>query len=176
MGLPSHEKFADWFGNKVYETEVKPLKSNPKPLKNVEVPILDAYTGDPGKDFWKHIPFTPLPKPGALFTPINVDKLEELFSATEQFMSSARRHSVLQTINDLRYGADSMVDFSKIYPLHLENAKNMQDPKIGAFYTDQLVTMLKKGFVSGPFANPLLKICASTNCLLWNNPTSIGQY
>ena len=104
---------------------MNPLKRTQKPLKNVEIPILDSYAMDPGPEFWEKIPFTPLPKPGSLHTPIDVAKFEELYLSMEHSLNDVQRRSILQSIQDLRNGADSMVDFSKLGPLHESNAKNI---------------------------------------------------
>ena len=56
-----------------------------------------------------------------------------------------------ETIHDLRFGAEALVDTKKIFDLNDHNSKSMLIHEVGRFYTDQLVTMLKKGFVSGPY-------------------------
>ena len=54
-------------------------------------------------------------------------------------------------IDNLRYGADTLVDESVLRPMTDENSKSMFLPHVGKHYTDQLATMIKKKFVCGPF-------------------------
>ena len=56
-----------------------------------------------------------------------------------------------QTLLDMRYGAESLVDISQLHDLDDKNSRSVLHTEVGRAYTDQLVTMIKKGFVAGPF-------------------------
>ena len=56
-----------------------------------------------------------------------------------------------RTIDNLRFGADALVDETLLKPMTDENSKSMHSPIVGKYYTDQLATMIKKKFVCGPF-------------------------
>lgn len=59
-----------------------------------------------------------------------------------------------QTLHNLKYGADCHVDESRLPGMIAGNGSGMFVPRIGARYTDELVTMIKKGFVCGPYDEP----------------------
>lgn len=59
-----------------------------------------------------------------------------------------------QTLLDMRYGAESLVDINKLHELDDKNSRSVLHSEVGRAYTDQLVTMIKKGFVAGPFPEP----------------------
>ena len=153
LGLPGNV-IESWHSDKLFSEHVEMPKPKPKPLKNGEIPLLKDYGSDPGEEFWNKFPFNPLPSEGALNTPISVDEFEKLYLRVQDRMTFTQRHSALSSINNLRYGADSLVDLDKLYELHEHNAPNMSRADIGCFYTDQLVSLIKKKFVSGPFLEP----------------------
>ena len=71
-----------------------------------------------------------------------------------------------ETIRDLRHGAEALVNPKKIFDLNDHNSKSMLIHEVGRFYTDQLVTMIKKGFVAGPFTPDQIPIPnLRINCL-----------
>lgn len=141
-----------WINKERFSLPIKRFKNNEKTLKNTEIPILEDYSKDPGPEFWENFPFTPLPKENSLHTPILVDEFEKEFLNLKDDLIITQCKSILQCIQDLRYGADSLVNEDLLSPLCDSNAKNMSQQKIGSFYTDQLVTMQKKKYISGPFS------------------------
>ena len=150
LGLPG-DVFDTWIKKIKFDPQIVESVSTPKPLKNNEIPILENYLDEPNLEFWSKFPSRPLPDKNHPNTPINADMLELEYLLIKENLSLPVRQSVLQTIKNLRHGADSLVDYDKIRPLNDSNASNMGLQKIGSQYTDQLVTMIKKGYVSGPF-------------------------
>lgn len=125
-----------------------------KVYKNNEIIILDNYEHSPGEEFWSSFPFNPLPIESKPNTPVSSKKLDELFWLYYEDLSPVMREFCQMTISDLTHGADSLIDFNKVQPLFDVNSSNMFKKQQGSFFTDQLVTMIKKGFVSGPFSEP----------------------
>ena len=156
MGLPGNV-IELWHSNRKFLKTIPFPVNKTKPLKNGEVPLLESYSGNPGTQFWGKIPFNPLPSADNLHTPLDADKFEELYLKVKDSLSFTQRQSVLESVNNIRNGADSLVDFSALKPLNVKNSKNMSRSDVGAYYTDQLVSMLKKKFVSGPFVEPPIK-------------------
>lgn len=150
LGLPG-DVMEKWINKTTYMPKIPRISSQPKPLKHIDIPILSDYSKDPPQDFWDIFPSNPLPSPTSPNTPIHVGKLETEYLSLKHRLHSGQQMSILHSINDLRFGADSLVDFNKIGPLHDTNAVNMRLSTIGSFYTDQLVTMIKDKYVSGPF-------------------------
>lgn len=62
-----------------------------------------------------------------------------------------------KTLHNLKYGADCHVDESLLPGMTAGNGRSMFEPGVGAHYTDELVTMIKKGFVCGPYNEPPLE-------------------
>ena len=149
LGLPG-DVAEHWIKKIKYCPTIISKEKEPKPLKNLEIPLLDNYKDEPSDIFWNIFPYKPLANKDHPNTPINVDIFEYEFGLVKD-LPIPKRQSILQCINDLRYGAESLVDIEKIQPLFDLNASNMINQKIGSYFTDQLVTMMKKGFVSGPF-------------------------
>ena len=150
MGLPA-DILESWVSNKKFKFEIPIIHKSEKALKNPEIPILEDYSNIPHEDFWLKFPFNPLPTKNKPNTPLLVDEFENEILFLHDKLSIPQRISALQCINDIRYGADSLVDKSMITNLDDSNSSNMGNQKIGSFYTDQLVTLLKKKFISGPF-------------------------
>ncbi len=150
LGLPG-DVFETWIKKIKFNPKIVEVVSNPKPLKNSEIPLLKDYNEEPNLDFWSKFPSRPLPHKSQPNTPLNADMFEQEFLLMKEQLSFPICQSVLQTIKNLRFGADSLVDYEKIRPLFDTNASNMGLQKIGSQFTDQLVTMIKKGYVSGPF-------------------------
>lgn len=153
MGLPG-DVLETWLENKKFFPVNKEIVKNPKPLKNNEIPILENYNDKPNDKFWNDFPFRSLPDRYHPNTPVCANSYESEFLKVQDILTLPQRESILLTINDLRYGANSLVDFNKIEPLFDSNAKNMGLQTVGCQFTDQLVSMIKKGYVSGPFDQP----------------------
>lgn len=56
-----------------------------------------------------------------------------------------------RTLDNMRFGADALIDPSKVSPMVDQNGKSVLQPEVARYYTDQLVTMVKNKFVAGPF-------------------------
>ena len=56
-----------------------------------------------------------------------------------------------RTIDNMRFGADALIDPTLLTPMVEENGRSVLQPEVARHYTDQLATMVKKGFVAGPF-------------------------
>ena len=153
FGIPDLS-FVRWMEFSEHPLNVELPNKSSKPLKNPEVPILKSYKNDPGPDFWKHLPFNPLPEPDCPYTPIDVICFKELYEEHEILLKNWVKSMALKTFSDIEFGADSLVDCDNVQPLYDVNSKSMYRPDIGSFYTDTLTTMLKKQFVAGPFDEP----------------------
>ena len=150
MGLPG-DIIERWATDKKFKFDIPVLKNSVKDLKNTEIPILDEYSNLPHEDFWLKFPFNPLPSKNSPNTPLLVDELENEILFLYDKLTNPQRISALKCVHDIRFGANSLVDTSMISELNDSNSTNMAKQKIGSFYTDQLVSLLKKKFISGPF-------------------------
>ena len=56
-----------------------------------------------------------------------------------------------RTLDNMRNGADALIDPSKVSPMTDQNSKSVLHPEVGKHYTDQLATMVKNKFVAGPY-------------------------
>ena len=129
--------------------------SNPKKLKNKEIPLLNDYSKKPQSKFWDNFPKVSLPDPDKPRTPLDADAYERLFIEHRDKLLQSTQIKVINTIKNLRHGADSLVDVEAVLPLYDVNSTSMYSkPQIGQFYTDQLATLMKGGYVSGPFEKP----------------------
>ena len=113
---------------------------------------LGNYEDSPPADFWATFPSFDIPSD--ISQNINVEKLEELISSQEQFLTCFEIARAQTCCNNLRNGADS---FQKSYlpPCSVGNAKNSM--KYAEQITDTIATWIKKEFVAGPFDTPPLK-------------------
>ena len=109
------------------------------------------YSTNPDSDFWSAFPFHKLPLTGEANTPIDVDKFEKEYLDLYNNLDDNQRFNIERTLLNLREGADALVDESKLHPLDDDNSKSVLLPEVARHYTDQLATMIKKGFVAGPF-------------------------
>lgn len=109
------------------------------------------YSVSPPQDFWDNFPSFPLPGVNDKNTPINVDALNEEYLAMYDKITGDQRFNMQRTIDNMRNGADALIDPSQLTPMSDENSKSVLQPDVGRFYTDQLATMVKNGFVAGPF-------------------------
>ena len=69
-------------------------------------------------------------------------------------LTDVQKFNMQRTINNMRHGADALIDPSLITPMTDENSKSVLQPEVARHYTDQLATMIKKKFVAGPFDSP----------------------
>lgn len=150
LGLPTNA-FDAWVTDKIFCKVFEPNLQNEKPLKNKEIMVLSDYSSDPGDLFWSKFPFNPLPNPLKPNTPIKAQILEDYYNNNKSLLNESQRMFTENTIHDLKHGADSLVDFSLITDLTESNGKGMFKPEIGKYFTDQMVSFIKKKFISGPF-------------------------
>lgn len=129
-----------------------------KPLKNVEVPILEDYSKNPNEEFWKHFPKVDIPDSMEGETPIDVAKFEKLYLSVKEKLTDYEIDLIEKVIYDLKMGADAFINESLISSLNVENSKSMYKKSVAVGYTDQLCTWLKQGFVAGPFDEDKLPI------------------
>ena len=106
FGIP-RGAFQKWLEVKDYDlSSIIEPKSNPKPLKNKEIPLLKDYKQKPSDDYWSKFPQVPLPDPSAPRTPVNADAYERLFLEHEHELLYSVRLKVRNTIHSLRHGFD----------------------------------------------------------------------
>ena len=75
-------------------------------------------------------------------------------------MTPSQRELAAQVISDLEFGADTLVDPSKV-PLEIIQNKFMS-AESAVLCADQLATMVKKGHVCGPFSKlPFPEFCTN---------------
>lgn len=84
-------------------------------------------------------------------TQIDVVRLEQEFLASKHELDKMQIYNMENTIHDMRYGADALIGPDRLPPLDDPNSKSVLLPDVAHYYTDQLASMVKKGYVSGPF-------------------------
>ena len=119
-----------------------------KPLKN-NLKILSSYDKDPGKEYWANFPHNPLPE--KVYTPINLKNFESLVNTYKGLLSPRESRLAELVLNDLRNGADSLVNTEHLGPLVGSNSKELKNSDLGSKFADQLASMILDGFVAGPF-------------------------
>ena len=97
-----------------------------KPLKNVEVPILEDYSKNPNEEFWKHFPKVDIPDSMEGETPIDVAKFEKLYLSVKEKLTDYEIDLIEKVIYDLKMGADAFINESLISSLNVENSKSNQ--------------------------------------------------
>ena len=105
----------------------------------------------PDDSFWEIFPFHPLPNVNDTNTQIDVDGLDREYKELYDRLDIMQKHNIERTLNTMRYGADALIDEDLITVLQDDNSKSVLQPDVAQFYTDQLVTMVNNGFVSGPY-------------------------
>lgn len=70
------DSMSSWFTNQPFNKNIKPLLYPLKPIKNLEIPLLQRYDIDPGPEFWSIFPSSPIPS--QISTPINIEGLRTL--------------------------------------------------------------------------------------------------
>ena len=151
FGIPPFS-FEKWSRITDFDGEFLEPLSSEKPIKNPEIPLLPYYENDPGVDFWDKFPYNPLPDPDKPNTPIDGEAFGRLYIPLMDEFTPDVQAQMIKCQADLLFGADSLVDFDKVQPLYDPNSKSLFKPKVGSLFTDQLVSLVKKKYVSGPFA------------------------
>ena len=127
-----------------------PIPSRPPKVKfipkNPEITVLDQYTSDPPQEHWTHWPFTPIPD--HIVTPIDVDAFAERVKQSSGHMKS-RLNEVL---SDLYFGADTLVKGDGRQATCSGNAPSAY--AAGPRTSDAIASMIKLGFIAGPFSDP----------------------
>ena len=114
-----------------------------------EVKVLKSYAGNPGDEFWRKFPYSPLPE--KIETGIDVDTLEELVEEEKSKMTCHQKNRAEKCIRNLREGAPSC-QAKQLPAMFAENIPSAE--KNGPLMTDTIAVWVKKGFVSGPFSGP----------------------
>ena len=120
-------------------------------LKNSEIKVLEDYGLVPPDTFWNDIPFVPLPKKPC--TNIKAGILSGQLELVKIGLVRASYVRGLKTVDSLINGAPSF-QMKDLPGCHVVNA--VSACKNGRFVTDNIVTWLKSGYASGPFASPPL--------------------
>ena len=155
LGLP-RKNVDKWFCDKDFTETIGKPKFNPKPLENLEIPLLKNYNKDPGKEFWTIFPFNPLPSDTDKNTPIDISALQRNYFKARDSMSNEEIEWMETTLDNLKYGASAHVDEAQLPAMEAPNSTSMLEPRVGQLYTDTLASMIKSGIVAGPFDAPPL--------------------
>ena len=111
LGLPPR-KLEGWFDQRKF-TEILPNRViSEKPLKNLEIPLLNNYRENPGSLFWEKFPHFPLPNPDDYNSPINFEKLKENYIRVKSRMGLEEIEMMDRTLENLTFGADNYVNES----------------------------------------------------------------
>ena len=121
-------------------------------IKCPEIPTLEVFDRDPGKDFWSKFPAKPLPVEPK--TPILTEKLEEYVRESKSCLTSHQLLRAKKCLQHLKKGAPSYQK-SKLPSVYEKNSGSVQ--KNGGFMTDTIGVWVKKEIVSGPFDSPPLE-------------------
>ena len=109
LGLPPRN-LEHWFSPEKFSETIPKLVPTEIPIKNTEIPKLEWYKNDPGHLFWEKFPSMSLPNPNDINSPIDYDKLRENYMKVYDNMSGEEIQMMENTLHNLRYGADNMVD------------------------------------------------------------------
>ena len=127
-----------------------PLAPRPPPKnfypKNPEISTLNDYTSSPPQSHWSQWPFTPIPK--NIVTPVNVEVFSNFVKAT----AGPMRARLEEVLSDLRFGADTLVRGVGRSVTSSSNAPSAIEA--GPRTSDALASMVKLGFIAGPFKEP----------------------
>ena len=150
FGIPA-QSFESWSRVEHIEGEFLEPANSEKPRKNREIPLLDSYKDNPGDKFWKEFPYNPLPDPHKPNTPLDGKAFGDLYIPLMDEFTPDVQVQLIKCQADIMFGADSLVDLEAVQPLYDVNSKSLYKPKVGALFTDQLVSLIKNKYVSGPF-------------------------
>ena len=124
----------------------RPLPPSYTPKLKNDLPAFES-ADDPGQQFWDAFPFNPLP-----LSPTTVIDVK-VFKQAIDSVSDSQCKLAAQVISDLEFGADTLVNLSKV-PLEVVPNKFMPLDSAMAC-ADQPTTMIKQKQVCGPFSAPL---------------------
>merc|ERR1712101_90748 len=94
-----------------------------------------------GTEFWDSFPFRPIPAEPS--TCINVDRFEQAIADVSDLMTDWQRARARQLVANLRHGADTLIDQSKLEPDILANGKLEHEAAINC--VDSVATMIRDG-------------------------------
>ena len=117
--------------------------------KNVEIQTLDTYTKPPDSSYWKYWPKTKLPTQSCENQGINVANLNKVISETT--FSQSEKVLALRVLETATNGTDTGIEHRSLAPFDVSGGGFIDNPQVGMQLADSLVTMIKKGFVAGPF-------------------------
>lgn len=150
FGIPP-QSFELWSKIEHVSGEFVEPENSVKPRKNKEIPLLDFYKEDPGSAFWEKFPQNPLPNPHKPNTPLDGKAFGDLYIPLMDEFTPDVQVQLIKCQADILFGADSLVDFNEVKPLFDVNSTSLYKPKVGSLFTDQLVSLIKNKYVSGPF-------------------------
>ena len=149
LGFPDTKMVKFWLNSEERMRCPPEVIPEMKGLKNLEIPVLEDYTGIPDEDFWVNFPKRELPCQAS--TRVDINKFRQHVEDVKERMSNTEVRRADRTLNDLTAGASSYQK-GELPPLWSENSKSATDN--GALLTDTIATWVKKGFVAGPFDTP----------------------
>ena len=127
----------------------KPIPSYPPPKpftkKNPEIPTLADYSIIPDSDFWETWPSCDLPQ--FPFTPVDAEKFRSYADGKPPREASR----INKVADNLLYGADTCVRGVGLTRTTSTNAPSCIEA--GERTCDAIASMMKLGFISGPFEN-----------------------
>ncbi len=128
------------------------------PLKWPDIPVLGTYDGSATDDFWSHFPVRDLPtEPSSV---LDCDRLQQL---VQQHKSSFTRSQWLRSQTARRESRHSACAFQKSDLPEATIPNSGSTFQHAVQFTDNVCSLLRAGFLAGPFATaPLAKFCANS--------------
>jgi hypothetical protein len=117
-------------------------------LKWKDIPFLNDYHTVPDESFWANFPKTD--SPTVPETKIDVEKLESKVESHREKLLQSQFERARKAVNFLRFGAPA---FQKSF-LSGCYVKITNTHKYDAVVTDNIATLIAKGFAAGPFNAP----------------------
>ena len=122
--------------------------------KNLEIPVLESYSGKAKEDFWGNFPKNPLPTEAS--TQVNSNELEKLIEESKDRLLLHQYERGLKVVKSLREGASACQKDPPLGSVLVKNAPKCYE--YGETMTDNIATWVKKGFAAGPFSCPPTKM------------------
>ena len=140
----SRSALINWFAGGPSPTP-PPLPACAPKFKN-DLPPFES-DNNPGEIFWDAFPFNPLPSSPT--SVINWKAFQAAIDSVSAALTPTQRELADLVISDLKFGADTLVDPSRV-PLEIV-PNNYMPAESAAACADQLATMLKQRHICGPF-------------------------
>ena len=147
MGLPRNWQTVEgWLNKNMFpkypteETKMGYTKSCP------EVPTLEDYSRDPGKEFWEKFPKNLIKK--EVHTPVNVEQLKSIIESNSHMLTRSEIRRSKSLLRDLQEGACAYQK-STLPGLQAKNSNTALEH--GTLLTDKIASWIKEKIIMGPF-------------------------